>query len=161
MNAIRMLEQQHRAAERLFEELEGCEPGSHKQRVFDQLADALAVHTTIEERHFYPAVRDVDTDETLLESTEEHLAMKRVLADLLDLDDADPTFDAKLKVLKDEVAHHVDEEERGLFPTVAKLFDEQTMDDLGAEMQETADALMAEGSPREAVPEETDHAALI
>src|SRR5689334_6390135 len=123
MNAIKMLKQQHREVEALFEQLEKARTSAQRQKVFDQIADALAAHATIEERHFYPSVKKKDTQDILLESTEEHLAIKRVIADLLDCEPSDERFEAKAKVLKDEVEHHVEEEEGELFPKVQKLFD--------------------------------------
>jgi hemerythrin-like domain-containing protein len=161
MNAIKMLEEQHRQIEKLFQELEKVPPGTQKSETFDDLADVLAVHAAIEERHFYPSVNKRPTEGTLLESVEEHLAIKRVLADLLALDDEDQTFEAKLKVLKDEVRQHVEHEERNLFPKVAQLFDPDLLDEIGAAMEKTQQELWEEGDPREAVPEETEHAAPI
>jgi hemerythrin superfamily protein len=159
MNAIKMLKQQHREVEGLFEQLEKARTGPQRQKVFDQIADALAAHATIEERHFYPSVKKRDTEDILLESTEEHLAIKRVIADLLDCEPSDERFEAKCKVLKDEVEHHVEEEEGELFPKVQKLFDDEALKALGEEMQATWDELMEAGNPREAVPSETEHAA--
>ena len=127
--------------------------------LFDKIADALAIHATIEERHFYPAVQDNATEGTLLESLEEHLAIKRVIADLLDLEADDPIFMAKAKVLKDEIEHHVQEEETGLFPKVERLFDEETLEALAEEMEDAANELQEDGNARAAIPSETEYAA--
>src|SRR5436190_1824030 len=118
MKATKFLEQQHREVEALFKQLEKAKAAGPRRTLFDKIADAVAIHSTIEERHFYPAVQDRATAGTLLESLEEHLAIKRVIADLLELEGDDPTFLAKAKVLKDEIEHHVEEEEHGLFPVV-------------------------------------------
>jgi iron-sulfur cluster repair protein YtfE (RIC family) len=123
------------------------------------VADALAIHATIEEHHFYPAVRAKRTEDILLEALEEHLAIKRVLSDLLDLEVEDETFDAKLKVLKEEVEHHVEEEEQDLFPKVKKLLDAGELDSIATAMQEEQKELEKKGNPRDAVPSETDKAA--
>src|SRR5882757_872578 len=100
MNAIDMLKQQHRDVEELFSSYEdlGKNAEQSKQRIFKEIADALALHATIEERHFYPAVKAKRTEDILLEALEEHLGIKRVIADLLQITSADETFDAKLKV---------------------------------------------------------------
>lgn len=161
MNAIKLLKRQHREVDALFKQMDKARSTGQRQRIFEQIADALAVHATIEERHFYPSVKKKATEEILLQSLEEHLAMKRVIADLLECDAADETFEAKLKVLEDEVDHHVEEEEHELFPKVEKLFDDDALEAIGEEMESTKDELMAEGSPREAVPSETEHAATI
>src|SRR5689334_10550569 len=112
VNAIDMLDEQHDQVDELFEELDQLddEDGGQKENLFATLADKLAIHATIEERHFYPAVKAKATEDILLESLEEHLAIKRVLADLLGLDVDDDRWQAKLEVLREEVEHHVEEE---------------------------------------------------
>ena len=158
LDAIDLLEAQHREMEDLFERLENAS-GDRKQRVFTEIADKLAIHATIEERDFYPTVKAKRTEAILLESLEEHLGIKRVLADLLAIDVADETFDAKAKVLKEQVEHHVEEEEADLFPKVRKILDDETLIALAQQMTATQEELVADGSPREAVPSETKHAA--
>ena len=112
--------------EGLFEKLEKASGGDAKRKVFTEIADKLAIHATIEEQDFYPAVKAKRTEDILLESLEEHLGIKRVLADLLAMEVDHETFDAKAKVLKEQVEHHVGEEEDDLFPKVKKLLDEET-----------------------------------
>ena len=104
MNAIKMLKKQHREVEALFKELEKAKSAGPRRKVFEKVADALAVHATIEERDFYPAVNKKQTQSMVLEAVEEHLVVKRVaIADLLDMDASDPIFMAKVSVLKEEV----------------------------------------------------------
>src|SRR4051794_28000919 len=103
MNAIDMLKKEHRAVEELFEQFEKAGSPDAKRTVFEQIADALAVHATIEEKHFYPAAKGQGTEDLLLESVEEHLEVKRLIADLLELDASDETFEAKVKVLQENV----------------------------------------------------------
>ena len=93
----------------------------------------------------------------MLEAVEEHLGAKRLLADMLDTDVEDQAFDAKLKVLKEQVEHHVKEEEFELFPKVLELFSEEKLEQLGERLVELS-ANVREGvaEPREMVPEETD-----
>jgi hemerythrin superfamily protein len=160
MGAIDMLEGQHREVEDLFAEFEEAKDGQ-KRTVFLQIADKLAVHAAIEEKHFYPAAKAKDTEDLLLESLEEHLAVKRLIADLLNLKEGDETFEAKVTVLKEQVEHHVEEEEQELFPKVEKLLDETTLEALEQEMTATQEELLAKGSPRDQVPAETDEAAPI
>ena len=161
MNAITMLKHQHREVEALFKQLHKARLGSARRTVFEKVADALAVHSAIEEKHFYPAVKERSTEEILLESLEEHLAIKRVIADLLRLDGDDETFAAKVKVLEDEVTHHVEEEEETLFPRVEQMFDDEALESLGDAMEDTQVALLQAGNPRHSVPGETERAATI
>src|SRR5215467_2088848 len=111
MNAIEMLKQQHREVETLFEEFEEAESVEARRDTFNEIADALAVHATIEERHFYPTVKDQETEGILIESVEEHLEVKRAIAELLEMDAADDLFGAKVKALREDVENHVAEEE--------------------------------------------------
>ena len=158
MNAIDILKQQHREVEALFAQFKKAKSTGPRRRIFEQIADALAVHATIEERHFYPSVKKQATEDLLLESLEEHLEIKRVIADLLALDAKDPTFEAKVTVLEEDVQHHVGEEEKDLFPKVEKLFDEETLEAIAEVMEETQDELLEGRSPREAIPSEMDTA---
>jgi len=158
VDAIELLKMQHEEAKKLFEQIEAAED-ENKEEIFEQLADALAVHATIEEKHFYPATKNARTEELLQEAVEEHLGVKRLIADLLEMSPEDAQFDAKVKVLKEQVEHHVEEEEGELFPKVKKMFKEDELDDLGVVMQDMADDLKAAGAPRESVPAETGSAA--
>jgi hemerythrin superfamily protein len=158
-NAIDMLEGQHREVEDLFAKLEKADRGERKQKLFTLIADKLAVHASIEEEAFYPAVKAKRTEDILLESLEEHLGIKRVLSDLIDLDASDETFDAKAKILQEQVEHHVEEEEDDLFPKVRKIFDEETLVAIAQQMAMLQEELLAKGNPRLAVPTQTDEAA--
>jgi hemerythrin superfamily protein len=146
--------EQHAEIQDLFERIERAE-GDEKEELFTRIADDLAVHAAIEEQHFYPATRSARTEDLLREAVEEHLGMKRVIADLLDCPPDDPQFDAKIKVLMENMARHVEEEEGDLFPRVKKLLDQVDLEILGSEMEESAEELRAEGSPRMRVPGET------
>ena len=158
MNAIDLLKQQHREVEKLFKKIEKAGP-DEKEQLFDELADSLAVHAAIEEQHFYPATKDARTEELLQEAVEEHLSVKRIIADLLEMEPDDAQFDAKIKVLQEQVEHHVEEEEGELFPKVQKLHSKDELEDLGVLMEQTAEELKEQGAPRMEVPKETGSAA--
>jgi hemerythrin superfamily protein len=159
MNAIDLLKSQHRAVEKLFSQAESAKDTDKKQSLFNKIADSLAVHAAIEEHQFYPAVKAKRTEDILLESLEEHLGIKRVIADLLKTPASDETFDAKLKVLKEQVEHHVEEEESDLFPKSKKVLDADQLEALGQEMSAEQSDLEAAGEPRKSVPAETQEAA--
>ena len=158
MNAIELLKTQHEEAKALFDQIEAAED-EDKEELFEQLADALAVHATIEEKHFYPATKNARTEELLQEAVEEHLSVKRLIADLLDMSPEDAQFDAKVTVLREQVEHHVEEEEGELFPRVKKMFKEDELEDLGMVMEDMAEELKDPGAPCESVPAETGSAA--
>jgi hemerythrin superfamily protein len=161
VNAIDLLEQQHKEVKALFARYEKASSTDLKRKLFEQIADDLAVHAAIEEKHFYPATKAARTAELLQEAVEEHLAAKRIIADLLEMDVDDAQFDAKMTVLREEIEHHVEEEEGELFPKVKQMLAEDELEDLGIVMDDLADELKEDGAPRAAVPAETGEAAPI
>lgn len=159
INVLDLLTSQHSEVDQLLEQLESGK--GNRATVFRELADKLAAHATVEEKIFYPAVMQSKTSELLHESVEEHLAIKRVLADMLAMDpvrDAE-AFDAKLSVLKEEVSHHAhEEEEEKLFPILRKAMSTDDLAAIGNEVLAQFEKLM-EREPRRNVPSETAHAA--
>jgi hemerythrin superfamily protein len=163
MNAIDLLERQHRDVEELFEEFEGAGDGARKtrERLCREISDQLAVHAEIEEKLFYPEARQPGTEDLLRESVEEHLAVKRLLAEIMEGGIEDAQFDARMKVLKEQVEHHVEEEEHELFPKVKKACSKEELEDLGDRMDEMAKRLVEEGAPSSKIPDQTDRPAPI
>ena len=158
MEATKLLKTQHTEVKELFAKFERAKGGSQKQTLFDEIADALAAHCAIEEKIFYPSVYVGPLKDDLHEAVEEHLAAKRVIVDLLDMHPDDEQFDAKMTVLKEEIEHHVKEEEGSLFPKVEKSFPSEELSALGDQMKQLFDELQS-GEPRKDVPRETDRAA--
>jgi hemerythrin superfamily protein len=163
MNAIDLLKKQHREVEELFEQFEsaGEKATKTKERLCREISDHLAVHAEIEEKLFYPEAKQENTEELLRESVEEHLAMKRILADLVEKGTDDEQFEARMTVLKEQVEHHVEEEEKDLFPKVRKSCSTEELEDLGTRMETLAEKLMEEGEPSKSIPGQTDSPAPI
>lgn len=160
LDALELLIQQHDKVDELIGQLEDDAVSvERKAVVFRELADNLAAHAEMEEELFYPSVRAKQTEEILLESTEEHLAIRRVLADLMQTRLDDERFDARLSVLKEEIEHHAREEEEDvLFPKVRELMSGEELEILGAEMLSLFERLMSQ-DPRKQVPKQTDRPA--
>jgi hypothetical protein len=159
IDALELLTMQHDEVEELISEIEESDDGEEKMDLFRELADKIAAHSAIEEKLFYPSAMSDDTEEQLLESTEEHLAVKRVLADMLEMEASDDRFDAKLSVLKEEIRHHArDEEEKKLFPKVRRMFTKDELAGLGNELMAMFEELL-EQEPRMEVPMQTREAA--
>jgi len=114
----------------------------------------LAIHASIEEMHFYPTVKAIDTQEVLEHSTEEHLGIKRKLSACLASKLDSDGFKKRLTALKNEVQHHVGEERSELFPVVKRLVDGDLLEALGQEMTSTM-AELQKGRPRFDVPLQT------
>jgi len=157
LNALDLLTEQHDEIDALFAQLET--DGDGRQAAFIELADKLAAHATIEEKLFYPRVVSGETSELLHQFVEEHLAMKRVLADLVTMDLDTEQFQAKLAVLKEEVSLHAhDHEEAKLFPILRTSMDPDELAGLGNELLVMFEQLLA-SQPRLEVPNETTRAA--
>src|SRR5215468_2828294 len=92
VNAIDLLMDQHREVEEIFDDLEEAESPEERGEICALLCDKLAIHAKIEEIVFYPGVKSEDTEDQLLEAVEEHLQVKRVIADLLELDPSGDRF---------------------------------------------------------------------
>jgi hemerythrin superfamily protein len=156
-DVVELLSSQHKEVDQLIEKLEKGE--GNRRDVFLMLANNLAAHATVEEKIFYPAVMAKETSELLHESVEEHLAIKRLIADMLEMKLSDDEFMAKLSVLKEQVTHHAHkEEENELFPKVKKLFSADERAALGGEVLAMFEKLMM-GNPSQNVPAETAEAA--
>ncbi|HEY4182073.1 MAG TPA: hemerythrin domain-containing protein [Kofleriaceae bacterium] len=157
IDVLTLLTNQHAEVDALFEAIENGR--GNKAALFAQLADKLAAHATIEEKIFYPAVFAKTTEDKLRESVEEHLQVKRLIADMLKLDPRSDTFAAKLSVLKEDVSHHAhEEEEQKLFPQLREQLSSETLAGLGNECMAMFEDLI-DREPRRNVPNETAHAA--
>ncbi|WP_119156937.1 hemerythrin domain-containing protein [Caldimonas tepidiphila] len=159
MDGIDLLVRQHRSLEALLQQGVDESDPARRAALFRRAADDLTVHLASEEEIFYPAVNARRTEDTLLESLEEHLSLKRLMADLLELSPEEPTYEAKFKVLTEQAVHHHKEEEEHLFPKVRQLLGEEQLGRLGGEMEALQQRLRAEGAPREDVVNQTDAAA--
>ena len=153
MNAIDLLVTQHRRMEASLKKLKDGDLSG-----FETTADELMAHVLVEERQFYPAVHAKRTEDILLESLEEHLSLKRVLADLLALDRSDARFVPKLHVLEEQARHHHKEEEEHLFPKSRKILSAQELEDLGQQLSDTQAELL-KSAPRLQARRQTDEAA--
>jgi hemerythrin superfamily protein len=105
---------------------------------------ALEIHAQLEEEIFYPALRGVVTDATVLDkSVPEHNEMKRLIERLRGMEPSDAAFDATLMELMRDVMHHVADEETVLLPEAERMLGEERLAELGAEMTKRRLQLMA------------------
>ncbi|MBL8703510.1 MAG: hemerythrin domain-containing protein [Rhodospirillales bacterium] len=158
MDAIALLKADHRAVEELFEKFEKARDDGRKKELATTICHELIVHTIIEEEIFYPAVRGKVEDDLLDESYVEHDGAKMLIAEILAGSPGDDFFDAKVTVLKEQIEHHVKEEEKpgeGLFAQArhaaekaaskkkaAEKDEAVDLDELGAAMQARKEELM-------------------
>ena len=117
-DAIALLKNDHREVEELFEQFEKAKGDGRKEKLALQICRELTIHTMLEEEIFYPACEGKVEEDLLKESFVEHDAAKVLIAEIEAGEPSDEFFDSKVKVLKEEIEHHVEEEERpktGLF----------------------------------------------
>ena len=122
MDAVTLLKADHRKVEELFERYETSRNTSTKAKLAQQICMELTIHATIEEEIFYPAVKGQVEDDMLDEAYVEHDGAKVLIGELLAGSPDDDFFDAKVKVLSEEIKHHVKEEEQrdGIFAQAKK-----------------------------------------
>ncbi|HEX8651703.1 MAG TPA: hemerythrin domain-containing protein [Pyrinomonadaceae bacterium] len=138
MDAIELLKQDHEKVSGIFEKLEPTTENAVKTReeLFAKLKQELDIHARIEEQIFYPAIREAEeTHDITLEAYEEHRVVKRLLAELEAMPVGDERWGAKLKVLKENVEHHVEEEEGEMFKGARKVLSEEQIEELGARLE--------------------------
>jgi hypothetical protein len=134
MDAFNLLKEDHRKVEELFDQLESSR-GQAKLRVFEQIKMELDLHTHIEEKIFYPALEESkQTHELVLEAYEEHDVVKKLLKELGRAKTANEEWEAKAKVLQENVEHHVEEEENELFKKANAALSQEEVKELGEEM---------------------------
>lgn len=136
MDAVTLLKADHRKVEDLFETYENSKSKSAKAKLAQQICMELTVHATIEEEIFYPAVKGQVEDDMLDEAYVEHDGAKVLIGELLAGTPDDDFYDAKVKVLSEEIKHHVKEEEQrdGIFAQAKKA---------GVDMMELGERLAA------------------
>ena len=120
-DAIGMLIADHQEVTSLFEQFEAMSDRSKvsKKKLAEHICQALSVHTQLEEEIFYPAVRAAIKDRDLMdEALVEHAGAKELIAQIRAMDPGDALYDAKITVLSEQIAHHVEEEENDMFPQV-------------------------------------------
>jgi hypothetical protein len=117
-DAIALLKEDHRKVEELFEMFEKAKGDGRKEKIALEICKELTIHTILEEEIFYPAIEGKVEEDLLKESFVEHDAAKVLIAEIEGGGPSDEFYDAKVKVLKEEIEHHVEEEEKpkeGLF----------------------------------------------
>lgn len=150
MNAIELLKEDHDRVDKLFQKVKANEEGDNRD-VFEKIKAELEVHTYIEETIFYPFLQengDEELKKITLEGIEEHRQVKMFLRELDSLVEDSEKFAPKLKVLMEDVEHHVMEEEGEMFKMIEKQFDEATLEELGASLEKEKSKAQKSGSAK-------------
>jgi hemerythrin superfamily protein len=144
-DAVALLKADHRAVEDLFSEFEKASGDTRKQKLAEQICLELSIHAKIEEEIFYPACEDKVEEDLLKEAYVEHDGAKVLIAEIMAGDPSDEFYDSKVKVLQEQIEHHVEEEEKrmeGLFSQARSAG--LDMDALGEQLAARKQELLAE-----------------
>ena len=144
LDAIALLKADHRKVEDLFAKFEAAKGDGKKQALAEQICMELTVHTKIEEDVFYPACEGKVEEDLLKEAYVEHDGAKVLIAEIEAGGPDDEFYDAKVKVLSEQIEHHVEEEEKrveGMFAQARKAG--LDMDALGETMAAEKKQLIA------------------
>ena len=139
MNAITMLEDEHVQMRKLLDRLESTTERGVKtrQELFATIKGELMVHEAIEEEIFYPELKaHPRAKDIVLEAFEEHHVVDLLMGELEGLPVDDETWGAKALVMKENVEHHMEEEEGDMFKKARQVFDRDELEDLGRRMEE-------------------------
>ena len=143
-DAVALLKADHRKVEDLFAKFEAAKGDGRKQALAEQICMELSIHAKIEEDVFYPACKGKVEEDLIKEAYVEHDGAKVLIAEIEAGGPDDEFYEAKVKVLSEEIAHHVEEEEKrveGMFAQARKAG--LDMDALGAQMAAEKEQLMA------------------
>ena len=139
MNAFTLLKQDHEKVAGIMEKIDGTTERATKGReeLFTQLKNELDIHARIEEEILYPTLEEYEeTRDISLEAYEEHALVKQLLEELAAAPKDDERWTAKFTVLKENVEHHVEEEEGEMFKKARKVLSEDEIEELGDRLQE-------------------------
>jgi hemerythrin-like domain-containing protein len=143
MNAFTLLKADHKKVAGILEKIDSTTERGVKTReeLFSQLKTELDVHARVEETIFYPELEKADeTHDITLEAFEEHRLVKQLLGELETMDKGDEQWTARFSVLKENVEHHVEEEEGEMFPKARKVLSNEQAEILGTRMEEAKKA---------------------
>jgi hypothetical protein len=149
MDALELLEEDHAKVKKLLGEIEPTTERGVKTReeLFTTLRRELEVHEAIEEEIFYPALKEhPKAKELVLEAYEEHNVVDMVMGEIEGVDYSDETWGAKFTVLKENLEHHIEEEESEMFKQARSVFDDEELVELGDRMSLRKDQLRDPGA---------------
>lgn len=139
MNAIKLLKDDHDKVKKMLAEGEETTERAEKTRseVFAKIKEEMLIHERIEEEIFYPALKQhPKAKEIVLEGFEEHHVVDEIMGELEATDVTDEQWGAKFKVMKENIEHHIEEEESEMFDQARQVFSDEELEQLGARMME-------------------------
>ncbi len=147
-DAIAILKSDHDKVKDLFKQFENAENMREKKKIAKEAIMELKIHAEIEEKIFYPAVREVVDEDLMNEADEEHHVAKLLIAELDQMDGSEDHWEAKFTVLSENIRHHIKEEEGEMMPKARKI--DIDFKALGQELLEAKQELKKNGVPESA-----------
>jgi hemerythrin superfamily protein len=141
MDAISLLKQQHQEVDALFTRVQSSNADDEKIQLLGLIAERLTIHAEIEERLFYPFARSKGIQDLVDHSLKEHMEVKRLISEMLQLKRSDPRVDKDLLQLIESVQQHVQEEETTFFPRLMTLVTQDDLLSLGGQMERMVEDL--------------------
>jgi iron-sulfur cluster repair protein YtfE (RIC family) len=146
LDALTLLKDDHDKVKKMLGELDGTTERALKTRpeLLEKLKTSLTVHETIEEEILYPALREFSKTKAIaLEGYEEHHVVDEIMAELEDTPAGDETWAAKFTVMKENLEHHIEEEETDMFPKARQVMDRSELNELGDRLAARKEELSA------------------
>ena len=134
MNPFELLEDDHKKVKKILEDLESTTERGVKtrQELFEKLNREMKIHEAIEEEILYPSLKQhAEAKDIVLEGYEEHDVVDRLMGQLAELSVEDESWGAKLKVMKENIEHHIEEEEDEMFSKAREVLDKDALGELG------------------------------
>ena len=147
MDALQLLKEDHEKVKKILNDLDATTERGVKTReeLFTKVRKELEVHEAIEEEIFYPALKEhPKAKEIVLEGYEEHHVVDTVMAEIAEVPFEDETWGAKLTVMKENVEHHIEEEEDQMFTQARQVLSKEELRELGERMQSRKEELLAQ-----------------
>ena len=142
MDAITLLKHDHDEVKDLFSKFEKAKDSSKQLELAQQVCLELTIHAQIEEQSFYPEIKRLpEMEDMVMESLEEHRQVKEMVAKIKGLSAGDDHLEPDMKVLNEDVEHHVQEEEKDMFPQVKKGLGKDRLDRMGQTLMQQKQAL--------------------
>jgi hypothetical protein len=136
VNALELMKTDHDRLKELLEEALDTDEPAERSELLHQMRSELMAHERMEEDVFYPALRkNAEAMEIVLEGYEEHHVIDLILDELLEVPEESEQWKAKLKVLQENIEHHIEEEEGEMFKKARQTFDKDALEELGARME--------------------------
>lgn len=138
MDALTLLKKDHDEVRKMLKDLDATTERAVKTRqdLFGRLKFSLTVHEQMEEAVLYPALKEhAETKDIVLEAYEEHDVVDTILGELEQTPVDDETWHAKLTVMRENLLHHMEEEEDEMFGQIRGLFDKETLESMGEQMR--------------------------